>query len=159
MDIEKSQRKVAGFHRKFGFAVNYDLTKMNPDNDEEIRRWGNNLLGLSRVLQDAAMWMQDKGDPRLYRFYHKVEELAELALAMADRDEIAMADAMGDLQYLLLGDCVTFDIPMGEVFDEIHRSNMTKTRDPGDNRMKDRSPESGYSPPDLETAIKKGRTR
>jgi len=157
VDIEKSQRKVAGFHRKFGFPIRLTLDDMNPANDAELMAWGMDLMNTSRVLKNRAMELMDHGDPRLYRFYHKVEELAELAIGMAKRDEVETADALGDLQFLLLGDAVTFGIPMGEVFDEIARSNMTKTKKPGDERMKDRSVESGYSPPDLKTAIEKGR--
>jgi phosphoribosyl-ATP pyrophosphohydrolase len=157
MDMQKSQLKVAGFHRKFGFAMGLRLEEMNPANDAELMEWGMSLLQMSRDIKNRAMELQDHGDPRLYRFYHKIEELGELAIGMAKRDEAETADALGDLQYLLLGDCVTFSIPMASVFDEIHRSNMTKTRKSGDNRMKDRSVESGFSPPDLKTAIEKGR--
>jgi len=159
MDMRGSQAKVAGFHRKFGFAMRAQLSAMNPENDAEIQEWGLRLLQMSRELKNRAMELQDHGDPRLYRFYHKVEEVGELALAMARRDEVETADALGDLMYLLLGDGVTFDIPMQEVFSEIHRSNMTKTRKAGDDRMKDRSVESGFSPPDLVDAIRKGRVR
>lgn len=159
MDIEKSQRKVAGFHRKYGFPMNISITDTDPDNDESVRSWGETLLRMSVRLKKTAMEMMEAGDPRLYRFYHTLEELGEFGIALANRDEIELADALGDLQYLLLGDAVTFDIPMGEVFDEIHRSNMTKTRKIGDERMKDRSAESGFLPPDLKTAIEKGRAR
>lgn len=157
MDLAGAQRCVAGFHHKYGFGMNLDLTKMDPGNDAELRDWGMRLLELSREMKVRAMDLQEGGDPRLYRFYHKVEEVAELALSMADRDEIETADALADLCYLVLGDCVTFRIPMMHVFQEVHRSNMTKTREPGDERMKDRSVESGFSPPDIEAAIRKGR--
>lgn len=159
MDMRNTQRKVAGFHRKFDFGMNLQLFAMNHDNDAEIREWGMRLLQMSRDLKNRAMELQDHGDPRLYRFYHKVEEVGELAIAMANRDEVETADALGDLMYLLLGEAVTFDIPMQEVFSEIHRSNMTKTKKTGDERMKDRSVESGFSPPNLLEAIRKGRIR
>jgi predicted HAD superfamily Cof-like phosphohydrolase len=110
-------------------------------------------------MKDRALEIKDAGDPRLYCFYHKIEEVAELAIAMANQDEVEVADALGDLIYLALGDAVTFNIPMKEVFDEVHKSNMSKTRKLGDSRMKDRSPESGFKPPLIAEAIKKGRSK
>ena len=157
MDLTGAQQMVAGFHRKFGFAMNFELSEMNSENDFELGQWGMRLLDLSRELKNRAMELMDNGDPRLYRFYHKVEELGELAIAMGKRDEVETADALGDLQYLLLGDAVTFNIPMKEIFAEIHRSNMTKTRKSDDTRMKDRSSESGFEEPCLKWAIMKGR--
>lgn len=159
MDIGTGQMKVAGFHRKFGWPMNLSLAEMDPDNDDGIAHVGAALLRLSVQLKGKAMFEQEGGDPRLYRIYHKLEELGELAMAFAEKDEVAAADAMADLQYLLLGDGVTFNIPVSEVFAEVHRSNMTKTRGPGDDRMKDRSRESGFQPPRLAEAIEKGRRR
>jgi len=150
---------VAGFHRKFNFGMNLKLEDQDGENDRELDVVGKDLLRLSKWLKVKAMNRQVDGDPRLYRIYHKLEELGELAIAFGHRDEIEAADALADLQYLLLGDCVTFDIPMKDIFAEVHRSNMTKTKEKDDPRMKDRSPESGYSPPDLKTAIEKGRSR
>ena len=157
--MDREQLKVAGFHHKFGFPMNFDISNMDPNSNAELALWGTKLLNFSSMIKTRAMELQKGGDPRLYRFYHKIEEVGELALGMANQDIVEMADALGDLMYLALGDAVTFNIPMKEVFDEIHRSNMTKTRKEGDPRMKDRSPESGFSPPDIRGAILKGRDR
>jgi predicted HAD superfamily Cof-like phosphohydrolase len=55
------------------------------------------------------------------------EELKELEDAIADNDLVAVADALGDLKYVVEGAAVSFGIDLEPVFDEIHRSNMTKT--------------------------------
>lgn len=39
---------------------------------------------------------------------------------------VAAADALGDLMYVILGTGVTFGINLWPVFQEIHRSNMSK---------------------------------
>lgn len=55
------------------------------------------------------------------------EELGELAGAWGpDKDIVATADAIGDLLYLVLGTAVDCGIDIEPVFNEIHRSNMTK---------------------------------
>lgn len=150
---------VADFHQRFGFPIKLKLADADPKNDGLIGRIGVSLMRKSETLKTQAIWQEADGDSRLYRIYHKLEELAELCDGLSRRDEVATADALGDMMYLTLGDGVSYDLPMAEVFAEIHRSNMTKTRTEDDTRMKERSPESGFSHPDLATAIKTGRGR
>lgn len=54
------------------------------------------------------------------------EELAELAEAAAAGDLTEVADALGDLLYVVYGTALEFGIPLDRVMAEIHRSNMTK---------------------------------
>jgi predicted HAD superfamily Cof-like phosphohydrolase len=54
------------------------------------------------------------------------EELEELKVAMGRHMLIEIADAIGDLLYVVYGTAVTYGIDMEEIFAEIHRSNMTK---------------------------------
>lgn len=44
----------------------------------------------------------------------------------AEFDIVKVADALGDMSYVIEGANLTFGIPSKEVMDEIHRSNMTK---------------------------------
>lgn len=64
------------------------------------------------------------------------EELKELDDALVESDCIgdfrtlvAIADALGDLLYVVIGAGVVFGIDLDEVFQEIHSSNMTKFKD------------------------------
>lgn len=41
-------------------------------------------------------------------------------------DIVEVADALGDLEYVVNGMALTMGIPLPEVVEEIHRSNMTK---------------------------------
>jgi predicted HAD superfamily Cof-like phosphohydrolase len=55
------------------------------------------------------------------------EELNEFAKAGFGRDIVGVADALADLLYVVYGAAVSYGIDMEEVFQEVHRSNMTKT--------------------------------
>ncbi len=55
------------------------------------------------------------------------EELGEYKEALEAGDLVAIADALGDLLYVVLGTGVHHGIDLAPIFAEIHRSNMTKT--------------------------------
>lgn len=80
------------------------------------------------------------------------EEAAEFREALAADDIVAVADAIGDLLYVVYGAALTFGIPVDEVFAEVHRSNMTKLDESGQPVLRSdgkviKGPD--YSPPDL----------
>lgn len=54
------------------------------------------------------------------------EEWEELIDGVYKKDLIEVADALGDLVYVIIGMALECGIPLDKVFDEIHRSNMTK---------------------------------
>lgn len=54
------------------------------------------------------------------------EEFKELRHAFYDNDIVEIADALGDLLYVVYGTAISCGIEMESVFDEIHRSNMAK---------------------------------
>lgn len=60
------------------------------------------------------------------RLRHLMEELGEFAVAQTTGDEAEIADALGDLLYILVGTFLTYDMPISPIMEEIHRSNMTK---------------------------------
>lgn len=80
------------------------------------------------------------------------EELEELAHAFLDGDLVAVADALGDLQYVLEGTALACGLDLEPILREIHRSNMTKVGPDGQCRRradgKILKPE-GYEPPKL----------
>lgn len=61
------------------------------------------------------------------RYDYMREELEEYRTAVLDDNLVGIADALADLQYTVLGTNVTHGIDARPVFDEVHRSNMTKT--------------------------------
>ncbi|MFN8436954.1 MAG: nucleoside triphosphate pyrophosphohydrolase family protein [Cytophagales bacterium] len=57
------------------------------------------------------------------------EELKELEQGIANKDIVEIADALCDLQYVLSGAVLEFGLgdKFKELFDEVQRSNMSKT--------------------------------
>lgn len=56
------------------------------------------------------------------------EELKELEVAILEKDIVAVADALCDIQYVLSGAILEFGLgdQFKELFDEVQRSNMSK---------------------------------
>jgi predicted HAD superfamily Cof-like phosphohydrolase len=54
------------------------------------------------------------------------EEFAELREALGQRDIEAVAKELADLLYVVYGTAVSCGIDMAPVFQEVHRSNMSK---------------------------------
>jgi predicted HAD superfamily Cof-like phosphohydrolase len=92
-----------------------------------------------RVEQEKVQLFMEKHEydvattPRLVPFdmavhRHKLmlEELGEYYDAVTSGDLVEVADALADLAYVLLGTAVVHGINLQAVFDEVHRSNMTK---------------------------------
>lgn len=59
------------------------------------------------------------------------EEYGELVEALQWGDLRFIAKEAADLVYVVVGTCVAFGIPFDEVFDAVHRSNMSKLDDDG----------------------------
>lgn len=96
----------------------------------------------------------DLRNPYVLRAHLMCEELAEVLEAMANQDELELLDGLADLQYVLSGTAVTFDLPLDKAFEEVHRSNMTKEKQENDKskeRVRDKGP--NYQPPNLEKVL------
>lgn len=62
------------------------------------------------------------------RFNLMKEENEEYLQACKDGDMVEIADALGDMMYILFGSICKHGLQdrIGDIFDEIHRSNMSK---------------------------------
>ena len=56
-----------------------------------------------------------------------LEEFTEFFEALLKNDMTEIADGAADLVYVVVGTCISYGIPFDRVFQEVHRSNMTKT--------------------------------
>lgn len=54
------------------------------------------------------------------------EEVGELDHAIGEDDIVEVADALGDIMYVVIGAALSFGIDIQKVFDQIHTSNMSK---------------------------------
>lgn len=70
-------------------------------------------------------------DERDLRISLLAEEFAEYMEAELNHDFVEIADALGDMLYIIYGTCVSYGIPINEIFDEIHRSNLSKLGEDG----------------------------
>jgi len=137
------QTKMTAFHAKFGFPIGESLDVCdNVTATEQLRTLGHNLSQLSEMLRIFIARGID--DLRMQRVQLMLEELGELISALAVRNETEAVDGAGDLLYTVIGTMTAFNWPALAIFDEVHRSNMTKT--PGGHK-----PAKGphFSPPDF----------
>lgn len=94
-----------------------------------------------RVAQEQVeVFMEKIGDPittspntgsrddGMRRFRLMEEELCEYRSALLRGDLVNVADALGDLLYTVLGTASHHGIQLEPIFNEIHRSNMTKEK-------------------------------
>ena len=87
-------------------SANIDLLMMRIDLIEEERR---------EVLGEMPQLRLDDGD-RLY---------------LAPVDKASLTKELADLLYVTIGFAVTFGLPLCEVFDRVHQSNMSKLGEDG----------------------------
>lgn len=88
-----------------------------------------------------------------------VEEALEFADAVESGDIYAVAKELADLLYVVYGSAIEFGIPIDEVFDEVHRSNMSKLGPNGEAEVRgDGKILRGkyYSPADVRSIISAG---
>jgi predicted HAD superfamily Cof-like phosphohydrolase len=122
------------------------------------------------VAEFHVKMKQDIGDPRSpdvtvnTQLRHDLihEEFEELTEALQGKDMsheeqvIAVADALGDMAYVICGAALTWGIDLGGVFDAIHRSNMTKK---AENKREDGKvlKDKDYHPPNIKGALDNAR--
>jgi len=70
-------------------------------------------------------------DERALRIALLQEEYREYIQAEKDNDLVEIADALADMLYIINGTCVSYGIPIDEIFAEVHASNMSKLDENG----------------------------
>lgn len=60
------------------------------------------------------------------------EELAEVEEAMLGENLLHIAKELADLAYTVLGTAQAYGLPFEEIFDAVHKSNMSKSRAPAE---------------------------
>jgi len=75
------------------------------------------------------------------------EEARELCDALQADDIVEVADGMADLIYVVIGTAVSCGIDLSPIFNEVHRSNMTKDGGKDGGGKVTKGP--NFSPPDI----------
>jgi predicted HAD superfamily Cof-like phosphohydrolase len=112
--------RVREFHRHIGAPIASE-TQLLPGKPKAADFIGARIGQLGRLARRGA-----DNDPFLERLALALEELSEWAMAHAEQDLVAAADAWADRAYVLMGDAVSCGLPAQELFEEVHRSNMSK---------------------------------
>ncbi len=81
------------------------------------------------------------------------EELAEFRNATEADDLVGVADALGDLLYVVYGAAEEYGIDLEPVFEEIHRANMSKDARAGCRADGKVCKGAGYQPPDVRRVV------
>lgn len=148
-DIRNSYERVEEFHRTFGHPVSDEpvvaddgrLTLRLALILEEAFELADALGFATDDIKDSADYMLNKIGPRVYE-----DEI----------DLVAVADALGDLEYVTNGAALEMGIPLPAVVAEIHRSNMTKLGPDGKPIYREDGKilkGEGYEPPQLEKVL------
>lgn len=66
-------------------------------------------------------------DPNAYVHMLIQNKSDELVASMLKGDLVGVADGLADVLYVVIGTAVAYGIDIQEVFDEVHRSNLSKT--------------------------------
>lgn len=150
--MDDTLKMVRDFHVAFEIDCPERPTTLQPKEAEpaEIASTASVLEALAEQLMEAA---KEHNSTLLLRLQLCQEELAELARAMADQDEVGCLDALCDMRYV--ADGTVLALGMGGIFmpamREVQRSNMSKLVDgrPMKNEAGRVLKPDTYSPPDL----------
>ncbi len=137
--LSRAQKAVSNFHTKYGKDINCNFTPYP------------GLGRAARVLSTVASQLRADKSVGELRLHLIVEEVAELAQAMSRGDRVETLDALADAIYVLLGTAVSFGLPLPAAFDEVHRSNMTKTIE--EDRPGHPGKGTGFESPDLQGVL------
>lgn len=89
---------------------------------EQLREW---CKKFGHTVNDSPVIPSDK-DIELNKQLMKEELLKELIPAMDENNLVEVADGIADLLYVVLHTAVAYGIDVEPIFNEVHRSNMTK---------------------------------
>ena len=146
MTLNDLYNKIREFHIKHGAHVEVSLDAERTPN--EVNTAAGDLESISALM----LRCYDETESHVALRVHLItEELAEFVRAVEKGDRLGAIDAIGDLQYVVTGTAVTYDISdMDGILTEIHRSNMTKKAS-GDPRVRIKG--EGYTPPNLKPFV------
>ena len=108
-----SYEKVREFHEAFGHPVAEEPTAI-ADNRAELR--------LALILEEAIELAEAAG----FDTAALQEAVSKGLERIEEPDVVGIADALGDLEYVVNGAALEHGINLPAVVTEIHRSNMTK---------------------------------
>ncbi len=145
--MENEFNQVKEFHKKLGVEIS-DSPTLLTCNTIDAMSFAEKISDLSKEAKEIG-----KSKGLLFkRLSMALEELAEWLEAHGENDLVAAADAWADRAYILFGDAVSTGLPVDAIFNEVHRSNMTKVTLPPSASGKAQK-NATYEKPDLKTIL------
>lgn len=141
-----SYERVKEFHETFGHPVG-DKPEVPDDDRQELR--------LALILEEALELAEALG----FKTEHVKREVGYMLYdypTESEPDLVGVADALGDLDYVVNGAALEFGIDLPAVTAEVHRSNMTKLGPDGKPIYREDGKilkGEGYEPPNLEKVL------
>lgn len=142
--------QVTEFHNAFGYPVRHRVTDPTPDEA---------ALRLRLITEEFLELLEAHGAPALIRreIWERVTKWVEFQRGGPgfNIDHVAVADALGDIDFVGEGTRLTYGIPRQEVANEISRSNNEKkggTIDPQTGKL---GKPLGWTPPDIKGILDK----
>ena len=149
--VDDSIDKVRDFHKQISAEISNRPKLLATDKDQCRKA----CQLLDKTLAELRNLATDN-DTLLSRLCLSIEETVEWLQSHIDEDLVAAADAIGDRAYVLFGDAVASGMPLQDIFEEIHRSNMSKAESKkGELGKADKS--DGYNTPDLDLILAKAK--
>jgi predicted HAD superfamily Cof-like phosphohydrolase len=91
---------------------------------DDVAEFQVKILGIAAIMEPKFLESNDFEDA----IYCLNEEIDELQDAQEIRDIVGVADALADLIYFALGTAYKMGLPFNEIWDAVHRTNMSKVR-------------------------------
>lgn len=108
--------------------MQYDLFHLHEDRKEDeemLDVWDmHNKFGFVRNAYPSELSEKQAND----RYNFMLEELSEFKKAFDENDFPGMADALIDLVYVAKGTAVMMGLPWEDLWQDVHRANMSKER-------------------------------
>lgn len=123
------QCHLEAFHRKFGLTVNSKPTTVS--RKDALLRCNLILEELKELIEASGFEIDNSNS---WEILNVDENIYQNGFRYGDthkQDIVGIADAIADLLYVVFGAAVTYGIDAQAVFDEVHRSNMTKVWEDG----------------------------
>ena len=148
--MDSACQQVAEFHRQIGASISPEPRLLPHD-----KTVAQDVQAKMRELLTYLQKQRPENDELHLRLCLALEELTEWVEAHVADDLIAAADAWGDRAYVLLGDAVSAGMPADVVFQEVHRSNLSKRQANSKNGkgMKD----GHFQPPNIASLLSQHR--
>ena len=156
--MKQAIEDVREFHQKFGFPGAKELPPNMPEK-KVAKMWLR--LVMEEFLETFAATLQHAEDDKTFTQirFHMESALSSCEVNEGNLENLSeIADGLADLIYVAIGMARTLGIPLEEVWDEVHKTNMAKEGGPvrGDGKI---LKPPGWKPPAVKTILKEAEGR